>query len=512
MVNQNNIRNDREFTPPCVDLGRQDAVFNMVFEGDLKGRAVRGAAISFGGQGVKFFLQLVSTMVLARLLTPQDFGLIAMVVAVTGFMLIFKDLGLSAATVQKAEINHAQISTLFWINTAIGFAIMLITIALAPVVVWFYKEPKLLWVTIALASGFILSGLTVQHQALLTRQMRFSALVVIDIIALSVSIVIGIAGAWAGLRYWALVLMQLAMPLTTVVGVWIASGWRPGLPTLHSGVRSILAFGGNLTGYGFVNYFGRTFDNILLGRYWGESPLGFYTKAYSLLLLPIGQIVAPMTAVAIPTLSRLQNEPERFRHYYLKAIKLISYVSMPLIVAMAVLSNEIVAVVLGKQWMQACPIFRILAVAALWQPVGSTIGWVFVSLGQTRRMFIWACIAIPLIIISFLIGLPWGAIGVASGYSISSCILIYPQFVFALKHTQITAGDVFSVILRPLAASVVMGIIMFIAGAHVAAFGPISIIAISLFAGGIALSLLACGFRSIGRDIKDIMAAVNLNF
>lgn len=489
-----------------------DVFLTEHLKADLGRRSVRGGAITFVGQGGKFFLQLGSTMVLARLLTPQDFGLIAMVAAVTGFILVFKDMGLSMATVQKAEINHSQISTLFWINVAISLALTLITIALAPVIVWFFKEPRLMWVTVALASAFIFGGLTIQHQALLRRQMRFLALVTVDICAMAIGITTAIVCAWAGMGYWSLVLMQLTMPLSMAVGVWIASGWLPGLPVRRSGVRSMLGFGGYLTGFGVVNYFARNLDKILLGRFWGPQSVGFYTKAYSLLLLPIGQITAPITAVAVPALSRLQKEPERFRDYYLKGIKLIAYATMPLVVAMGVLSGEIIRLVLGEQWLSAAPIFMILAVAALLQPVGATVGWIYVSLGQSRRMFAWVCIAAPLISLSFLLGLRWGALGVASGYAICSLILVYPNFSFALKRSPIRVGEVFSCISHPLALAIIMGLAMTIARAQLIEFGMIWTVVASLVVGGSVFLLLARGLSSVWKDINDILATGKLVF
>ncbi len=479
---------------------------------DLKGRSVRGGAVTLIGQGAKFILQLGSTMVLARILTPRDFGLIAMVAAVTGFIMVFKDLGLSMATVQKAEINHGQVSTLFWINVAISSALMLLTMALAPAVAWFYNKPELTWVTVALASAFIFGGLTVQHQALLRRQMRFTALAVIDISSMAAGLATGIVCGLIGLGYWSLVLMQLATPITMAAGVWIASGWRPGPPVRRSGVRPMLAFGGYLTGFNIVNYFARNVDKILLGRYWGSQVTGLYTKAYSLLLLPIAQVTSPITAVAVPALSRLQNEPERYRNYYLKAIKLIAYITMPIVVAMAVLSTEIIVLVLGSQWIEAGPIFMILAVAALLQPVGATVGWIYVSLGQTRRMFVWACIATPVVVLSFLIGLRWGAMGVAIGYAICKILLAYPQFSIALKHSPIRVGEVFANIFHPVAISIIMGLGMIFARGYLIEFGLGWTIVLSLAVGAAVFLSLARGLTSVWKDINDIIAMAKLVF
>ncbi|MFH1719650.1 MAG: lipopolysaccharide biosynthesis protein [Planctomycetota bacterium] len=424
---------------------------------DLKGRSVRGGAVTIGAQWTKFCLQTASTVVLARLLTPQDFGLIAMVMVITGFVERFKDMGLSAATVQKAEISHDQISTLFWINVAISFVIMLIAAALAPAITWFYGEPKLTWITIALACGIIFGGLTVQHQALLRRQMRFGTLAVIDIVSIAAGVLAGIIAACYGLRYWALVIMHLANPIMRVAVTWIICPWRPGMPVRRSGVREMLAFGGHLTGFNLLNYFARNADNLLIGKFWGAGQLGLYSKAYGLLMLPIGQITAPISAVAVPTLSRLQDDPERYRRYYYRAISTIAFITMPLVAMLAALSHEVIMIVLGHQWVGASPIFKVLAFAAIVQPVVGTVGWVYVSLGRTKRMMYWSFIAVPLIVLSFAIGLPWGALGVAIAYTV--CILTVntvPCLAYAFRDSPITVVDFFKAISYPAATAVVM--------------------------------------------------------
>ncbi len=479
---------------------------------DLKGRSVKGGSITIVAQIVKLFLQIGSSVFLARLLTPNDFGLIAMVAVLTSFVLIFKDMGLSMATVQRAEINHGQISTLFWVNVAFSLMIMLITVALAPVVALFYGEPRLKWITIALACGLLFGGLAVQHQALLKRQMRFACLAAINVISMFIGVFVAILAAWFGMGYWALVVLQLATAFSTAVGVWIMCGWRPGLPVRNSGVRKMLFFGANMVGFSIINYFARNMDNMLIGWRWGVQPLGLYSRAYAFLLLPIGQFTTPITSVAVPALSRLQNEPERYRNYYLKAIQVIAYVSMPFIVSMAVLSPEIIGLVLGKQWLSAAPIFRILAFAAIWQPVGSTVGWIYVSLGQTRRMMIWGFIGCPIIVLSFLIGLPWGVKGVASCYALCMWLLVYPSFSFALKHSPLRAGAVFLNIYHPLAISIVMGLAMTIARTYVIDLGLLWRIAIPSVVGCITLLLLACGFRSVRTDVFDIVKTAKLVF
>ena len=424
---------------------------------DLKGRSVRGGAVTMIAQAMKFFLQMGSTIVLARLLTPQDFGLIAMVTAVTGFVMMFKDMGLSMATVQKDEINHGQISTLFWINVILSLGVMLITAALAPAIAWFYGESRLTWITLALASAFIFGGLTVQHQALLRRQMRFRILAAVEIGSISSGILAAIIAASFGAGYWSLVIMQLATAITGAIVVWIACGWRPSRPVRRSGVREMLAFGGNLTGFSVMNYFARNADNLLIGKFLGPGSLGFYSKAYGLLLLPLRQIKGPITAVAIPALSRLQNDPEKYRRYYYRAISTIAFINMPLVAMLAALSDEIIRIVLGNQWTDAAIIFKVLAFAAFTQPVVSTTGWVFTSLGQTKRMMHWGLISVPVIVLSFIVGLPWGAVGVAASYTVCDIfILLVPCLLFAFRYSPVNLIGFIKAVWCPLTISLIM--------------------------------------------------------
>ena len=229
-----------------------------------------------------------------------------------------------------------------------------------------------------------------------------------------------------------------------------------------------------------------------------------YSRAYSLLLFPIGQITAPISAVAVPALSRLQKEPERYRRFYLKAIKLIAYISMPLVAAMGTLSMEIVQLILGNVWLDAAPIFMVLAFAAIWQPVGSTVGWIFVSGGQTRRMFAWVCLAAPLIVLSFIIGLPWGAIGVATGYAVCNLLLVIPGFSFALKGSPISVRDVVAVLYRPLAMSVIIALTMTVARRGVVEYSPLLIATICLSIGVITFLVMARAVKPVWLDLQDL--------
>ena len=405
-------------------------------------RTARGGAVTIASQGLKFFTGIAATVILARLLTPQAYGLIGMVAVMTGFISIFKDLGLSAATIQKEKITADQISTLFWVNVGLSFAVMLLTAAIAPGVAWFYGEPRLTLITMGFAAGFLFGGLTVQHEALLRRQMRFGAIAAIEIISIVLGLIVAITMALRGAGYWSLVANQLVQGLTYAIGIWIVSGWRPGLPVRYSGVRAMFAFGGNLTGFHVINYFARNLDNMLIGRFWGSWQLGLYAKAYQLLLLPIDQINTPIAAVAIPALSRLTDSPERYRKTYLRILEKVAILTMPGVAFMIASSDWIVQFVLGPQWIEASRIFALLGIVGLVQPIANTTGWLFITQGRTRDMFRWGIIGPPIIIISIVAGLPWGAVGVATSYSVVYLVIVTPLlFWFVGRQGPVRTSD-----------------------------------------------------------------------
>ena len=430
---------------PEADVNRHFRTDHLT--ADLGQRTARGGAVTLVSQGIKFCTGIAATVVLARLLNPHDYGLIGMVAVVTGFISMFKDLGLSAATIQKEEITSDQISTLFWVNVGLSVVVMLLTIAISPGVAWFYGESRLTLITIGFATGFLFGGLAVQHEALLRRQMRFSALAAIEIISIMAGLAVAIPMAWRGNGYWSLVANQLVQGLTYAVGIWVVSGWRPGRPRRYSGIRSMLAFGSNLTGFHVVNYFARNLDNILIGRFWGSASLGLYAKAYQLLLLPIDQINSPIANVAVPALARLTDSPERYRNAYLRILEKVALVTMPGMAFMIATSDWLVVFILGPQWIEASRIFALLGIVGLVQPIANTTGWLFITQGRTREMFHWGLLGGTIMIVSIVIGLPWGAVGVATSYSAVFLVIVAPLlFWFVGRRGPVRTSDFYRTI------------------------------------------------------------------
>jgi len=416
---------------------------------DLARRSVRGGVTTMTAQALQFVLHMAGTMILARLLTPADFGLIGMVTVVVGFAEMFKDAGLSTATVQRATISHEQISTLFWLNVLLSAALGLCILVASPLVAWFYGRPELTPVTAVLSLSFIITGLTIQHSALLRRHMRFGTLAVIHIVSYLINLTVVVLLALAGWRYWALVVGSLATAISGILLTLCFCPWIPGRMRKGTGVRGMLKFGGHLTGFSFLNYFTRNADSVIIGHALGPSLLGIYAKAYSLLLMPIHQINGPLTSVMIPALSRLQKEPDRYRRYYMHMLGSIALLTMPIVTLLFAMANEVILLVLGTQWVGAVPVFRLLAPAALLGAINFAPGLLCVSLGRTDIQLRWALISAPVTVLAFITGIHWGIHGVAIAFSSTWCLLFILFLFWACRKSPVVFGDLCRMLLVP---------------------------------------------------------------
>ena len=427
-----------------------DALNTDHLHADLKGRSVRGGLVTLTSQGGQFVLQSISTVVLARLLVPAEFGMVAMVTAITGLASAFADLGLSEATIQRKEITHHQVSALFWINLAVGLGLTLITAAIAPVLAKFYREPRLVNITLVLSITFLIGSLRVQPDALLKRQMRFSALAIRDVSSYALGVAVAVTMALRGAGYWALVALPLTLNFSQMVLSWLMVSWRPSLPRRDADVGSMVAFGGNVAASYLVFNLNRNVDNVLIGWYWGAAPLGLYSRAYNLLMLPVRQLSAPAASVAVPAFSKIQSDPERFARYYLRATSLIMWISAPLFGFLFVAAKPVIVLVLGAKWQDAAPVFQILAISALGQMLLETTVWLLISRGQSQRLLKLLLIISPIIVASFVIGLPFGIKGVALSSSLVLLAILPWALKFAFRGTDLKLRQVGRTLLFPI--------------------------------------------------------------
>lgn len=479
---------------------------------NLKKRSIQSGAVTVGSQGLKMMIHLGSTMILARILVPEDYGIMAMVMAIAGFAKMFINMGLSAATIQRADINQAQVSTLFWINAGMGLLLMILLASLSPVVAWFYNTPELTWVTVAMSTMFLLNGLSVQHSALMSRQMRFFALSAINVVSMLAGISVAIFAALQGLGYWALVLNSLVNSFCTVSLKWLTVRWLPSLPSRASGVGSMIKFGSDLLGFNIVNYFARNLDNILIGRFHGSGPLGFYNKAYQLLMMPITNLRDPLLRVATPALSRLQNEPENYRNYYIKLVSILAFMSMPLVTFLFVCSDHVIGFILGPKWIEASELFKILALVALIQPVVSTQGLVMISTGRSRRYLVLGILGVAVISLAFVLGVPWGAKGVAIAYVIAEYVKFLPFLYISIKDTPVSIINFLYAIYKPFTASLMMGVVCYLLVYYLQGYPDILILFISFIVSTIIYLISITIVSGSTRQLWEYYGYVKLAF
>lgn len=448
---------------------------------DLKARSVRGGAVTISAQIVKLLAQFATIAVLARLLEPSAFGLVAMTAAAVAFLELFKDLGLSAATVQRATLSHEQVSTMFWLNVALGVLAAVLTAALAPALAWFYGEDSLVGITLCLAAGFIVSGFSTQHLALLRRQMRFKALALLQLTAELLGMAAAIGAAFGGAGYWALVVQRLVWVTVLTLGAWIACSWRPGAFGPWRGVRELLGFGGNVAISNLVGLLARSADQVLIGWFWGAAALGLYERASKLVLLPLNNLNAPLHAVAMPALSRAADEPERHRRAYLRMVEKLAMVTMPAGVLLVVAPDWIVGLALGPQWLSAAPVLAWLGLTAIYQPVTYTLSWLLMSQNRTGEMRSFSLFNALVLVAAIAVALPYGMEAVAAVYALSGLCVRVPALLWMVgRRGAIRAQDVVQALLPSILAALVVlgGIYGLRRSAVMDGFGPVTGLAI----------------------------------
>ena len=342
-------------------------------------------------------------------------------------------------------------------NLLVGALLTCISIVLAPAVAAFYHEPRLSAVTMALAVGFLLNAAGVQHGALLQRQMRFTALAVINTVALIVGTIIAIGGALGGYGYWALVAMTVTSPLIGTIGFWLATSWVPGKPRRQAGIRSMMHFGGAITLNGLIIYVATNFEKVLLGRYWGADAIGLYGRAYQLSNIPTDNLNSAAGEVAFAALSRLQDDPKRLKSYFLKGYSLILALTLPLTITCALFADDVIHVVLGPKWKDAAILFRLLAPTILVFGIANPLSWLLCSLGMIKRLLKMGLVIAPIMIGAYVMGLPYGPKGVASAYSAVMTLWLIPLVFWALHGTVVSPRDILVELSRPLVSSIVAG-------------------------------------------------------
>jgi PST family polysaccharide transporter len=407
----------------------------------LRYDAQRASVLSLGARSIDFLFQFVSMAILARLLTPADFGVFAMATPFVWILMTFGDLGLASAVLQQRDLKEGQASAVFRVNLAAGLAFGALFLLSSPLLGWFYGDPRVTRVAAALSLIFVISGFTAVQQALLRRALMFDTLLRAQIAASVVSSVAAVTFALNGAAYWALTTRALADPFIYSVVVWTSAGWLPTRAEWDDTTRFLLRFGRYSIGASLIYSVGRNANNVLIGWRYGSAELGHFALANRLFFLPAQQITWPLGQVMVPSLSRLRDDPDRLKRWYLKLLRLVTFVSFPPLFSLAICADDVVYVIAGPQWGQAAAILRLLAPVAALQVGYATTDWLMRSQGQAQRFFRWTAIDAGTGLLGCILGLPWGATGVAAGLATAYLVLFLPSFVYAARGTTIRPTD-----------------------------------------------------------------------
>ena len=426
---------------------------NKVEEGHGR-RSIRGGLFSVIGRGVMGLAQLGSILFLARLLSPEEYGLVAMVTALTGFAQILVDLGTRDAVVQREHITEGEVSALFWINLAVGCGFSALIAASAPLIAWFYDEPRLVGITLVSSTTFILAALGSQHQALLRRAGMFQELAAVESTSTLISIAITVAMAFAGYGYWALTARSVTLFACIAIGMWSQCRWVPGRPFTR-GVKEMIRFGVHLIGYSISDYTGRSGQRVVIGKTLGTTVLGHYQNALQIFDNLHDLMVSSLHSVAISGLSKLVDQRDQFRRSWASALSTVSFYAMPVFGILSVVSQDLVLILLGRKWARAGVLLSIIALRGIPQTLVTTSAWLHVTAGRADRMMRWGWFTTAVQLAMLLVATPFGTMGIAVAYTVSMYLICAPSLSYAGYPLGIRGNEVLTVVWRQVAASLI---------------------------------------------------------
>lgn len=411
---------------------------------EFRHKTLSGIAWSTSSQVGRQILFFIIHVVLARLLSPKEFGLVAMVTVITGFAYILSGLGFGAALIQKKNVGQEHLSSVFWLNLVTGLLLMLMFMIGSSLISSFYNEPLLIPLTILISTNFLISSLSIVQRTLMTKFLNFRKLSVVEMAAVGLAGIMAITLAYLGFGVWSLAVQGVAYSVATTVLLWMLSDWRPALTFKWQAVKELLGFGLNLLGSQTLNYWTRNIDNLLVGRLLGSNPLGIYSRAYSVFLFPLTNISVTLVRVMFPFFSIMQEDKRRVKDMYLKMARTVGLLIFPMMCGLFVTTEPFVLAVFGPQWVEMIPILRVFCILGIIQSMPSLVGSLYLSQGRSDLQLRVASILRANEILGIVIGLKWGVIGVAIGYTTAALINLYPNIYFPTKLINLPVAELLS--------------------------------------------------------------------
>lgn len=390
---------------------------------NLRQKALLGvfwsAIESWGRQFISFGVFFL----LARLLGPETFGLVALSSIFLNFLQVFVDQGFSQAIIQRKDLEPEHLDTAFWTNLGMGIFLATITISSANLIAVFFKEPAIIPIIRCLSVTFLLIAFSSVQNAILQRQLAFKSLAKRTLIGVLIGGLVGVTMALSGFGVWSLVAQQITSSLVQVLVLWRVSDWRPGLRFSQRHFQELFSFGINVLGMNIFNFFNRRSDDFLIGYFLGSVALGYYTVAYKLLLVLTELLTSVIAKVSLPTFARLQEEPERLRNALYQAIKLTSLITFPGFFGMVILAPEIVRVIFGEQWLPSIPVMQVLNLIGILYAYFYFNSAVIMAMGKPAWKLALDGVQAVTNILAFAIAVQWGIVAVAAAYVIRGYLM-----------------------------------------------------------------------------------------
>ncbi|MBO9625105.1 MAG: lipopolysaccharide biosynthesis protein [Microbacterium sp.] len=471
--------------------------------------AARGAYFTLAAQGARILLQLLSIIVLARILSPHDYGLFAIVLVVVGLGEIFRDFGLTSASIQAPELSTGQRDNLFWINAAMGVVLSAAMFCASWAIGAITASPELVGISQWLAPTFLLNGLATQHRANLMRDLKLRPLAVIDVASSAIALAVAIVVALAGGGYWALVVQQLVTAFVLLVGVVIAGGWLPRLYSRAHSVAKMVNFGWTLVATNLINYASRQIDTVVVGFRFGTTALGLYNRSFQLVMTPLGQVRSPLQSVALPVLSRVQEDQPRFATYVTAAQLALGFgFGIPLAILSGI-AEPAVDILLGSRWAEAAPFLRLFAIAGILTTVPFVGYWVYLARGLGAELLKYTIVTAILKIVCVVVGSFFGVIGVAVALAVHPAIAWPLSLAWLSRVTPMPRRELYLGAGRIISLSLVSGVAAWGASQALAGVGMWGQAGAGL-AAGLAVAAAALLVPVYRRDAKTLSDFVRL--
>lgn len=485
---------------------------------ELKAIAIRGAGINMGAQMVGFLCQTVGVVVLARLLKPGDFGLVAMVTAFYLWPMNFGVNGFTEFIIQKEELGEKEINSIFWLQLFLGILLAIGFAFFGFFLVEFYTEPALSGIAAVMATGIVFQAICVSPMALLRREMKFAAVGIVELAGVILSVVLAISAAIGGMGYWSVVVRQLTIPAVSMIGCWMVCSWRPGrlgdLSGALAGLRYAMQIYCNYT----LGYLRGNIDKVLIGKFHGTGSLGVYERSYHLFSVPFTQLLNPLHSVALATLSRLRHDKEQMCAYYTKAVSMVAFPGGLAALLLTISGKDLVFVLLGPKWNDAGPVVMAFGPGIAAYLVYGTHQWLHLSLGVPNRWVKWNLFASVISVIAFVLAAPFGAMGMAITFSGVGYALMLPAVWYAGRPIELKMKVVIGSMWPYFASGVFLCMVWYFLYEYwrplewfLMRIRPLFRIIVTAFGMSLLYIAMVCMFERSLRSIRETLAVIKLS-